>query len=56
MGSACASNFSTNDVNRTAFAVTTWSTDFKSGAVLPIFYGVRHSNTVSMLGFLKSVT
>ena len=37
MGSVCASNFSTNDVNRTAlYCDNLKSTDFKSDAVLPI--------------------
>ena len=37
MGSACASNFSTNDVNRTVlYCDNLKSTDIKSDAVLPI--------------------
>ena len=43
MGSACASDLSTNNVNRTVFAVTTWSQLISSPMLYFPYFWIRHS-------------
>ena len=61
MGSVCASKVSTNNVNRTIFAVTTVSQLISSPVLYFSYWGVFFesdtvclTSAVSLLGFLES--